>query len=107
MDWLEDKIRRFQQEQENLIKSQLGDFEKARSGVYKDTPYNRKKGLVGMKYGSEKKGDVDSKLKELENNVREAESEYKKEGGSRYLSNLDYAKQKLHDYKAKQKESKG
>jgi len=29
-----------------------GEIMKARSGVYKDTPINRKKGVVGMRYGA-------------------------------------------------------
>lgn len=29
-----------------------GEIMKARSGVYKDTPINRKKGVVGMRYGT-------------------------------------------------------
>jgi len=37
-------------------KDEEGNLMKARSGVYKDTPYNRKKGVVGMKYGVSKEG---------------------------------------------------
>ena len=36
-------------------------IEKARSGVYKDTPYNRKHGLVGQKYGSKKEEESGEK----------------------------------------------
>lgn len=39
-------------------KSPSGELMKARSGVYKDTLVNRKKGLVGQKYGAEKKEKV-------------------------------------------------
>ena len=41
------------------------EIEKARSGIYTDTYQNRKAGLVGQKYGSEKKitgDDLDAKL---------------------------------------------
>lgn len=37
-------------------KAENGELMKARSGVYADTPVNRKKGIVGQKYGKEKKG---------------------------------------------------
>lgn len=35
-------------------KDEEGNLMKARSGVYKDTPYNRKKGIVGMRFGQTK-----------------------------------------------------
>lgn len=36
-------------------KAPNGELMKARSGIYKDTSVNRKKGLVGQRYGAEKK----------------------------------------------------
>lgn len=42
-------------------KAENGELMKARSGVYKDTPVNRKKGIVGMRYGQEKKEVKDPK----------------------------------------------
>ena len=80
MDWLEERVRQAQQEQEDLIKSQLGDFEKAKSGIYADTPYNRKKGLVGQKYGSEKQGE--EKPKEEGKKEPEKKEDNKKEDSS-------------------------
>jgi hypothetical protein len=56
MGWLEDRVNRAQQEQQDLIKSSLGDISKARSGVYADTSENRKKSRVGQKYGGGKEG---------------------------------------------------
>jgi len=40
------------------------DIEKSKSGVYADTPENRKLQRVGQKYGSEKKGDEPSEKKD-------------------------------------------
>lgn len=42
-------------EEWNVTKALENDIYKAKSGIYADTPYNRKHGLVGMKYGKEKK----------------------------------------------------
>lgn len=47
----------WREQQVDWDKAENGTIMKARSGVYKDTPVNRKKGVVGMKYGQEKKGD--------------------------------------------------
>ena len=53
-------------EVKNLIKKgfsveKVDELIKARTGVYKDTPENRKLGRVGQKYGVEKKEGVDKK----------------------------------------------
>lgn len=40
---------------EDAERGEFGEIIKARSGIYKDTPENRKLGRVGQKYGSEKK----------------------------------------------------
>lgn len=57
-------------------KAEDGTIMKARSGVYADTPANRKKGIVGMKYGQEKKQkeDVSSKYnsKQTEESIQRA-----------------------------------
>jgi hypothetical protein len=44
----------FRPSQVKWDKDEEGNLMKARSGVYKDTPYNRKKGIVGMRFGQTK-----------------------------------------------------
>jgi len=53
------------------------DLEKAKSGIYEDTPENRKLGRVGKKYGSKKETIEDKAGKE---SVGEITEEKKKEG---------------------------
>lgn len=56
---------------DNILKSfgvEDESIEKARSGVYADTVYNRRKGLVGKKFGEEhQSNDVESKKQKKEN----------------------------------------
>ena len=42
-------------------RDESGQLMKARSGVYKDTPANRKKGIVGQRYGETKKTEKTTK----------------------------------------------
>lgn len=65
-------------------KASNGELMKARSGVYKDTPVNRKKGLVGQKYGTEKK--VPEK-KEMNQGGQSNESSKMKSKVERYYNN--------------------
>lgn len=44
-------------------KAENGTLMKARSGVYKDTPANRKKGIVGQRYGGKKEETSEEKEK--------------------------------------------
>lgn len=61
----EDKVSKGEEttevEEENpfdaMYKSEEAEIEKARSGVYKDTAENRKKGRVGQRYGQKKADD--------------------------------------------------
>lgn len=67
-----------QESQRNFIQKSLdSDFEKARSGVYADTPYNRRKGLVGQHFGSSKKEETPQK-KESSIQVIDKEQELNK-----------------------------
>jgi hypothetical protein len=60
------------------------------------------KTAANSKTDTNKKTDKDdTEKKKLEDAVKEAQRIYEREGGSRYLSNLDYAKQKLADFKRK------
>ena len=48
----------------NIAKSFENDIEKARSGIYEDTPENRRLNRVGQQYGSKKKeGEPSGKSK--------------------------------------------
>lgn len=47
----------WREQQVEWDKAEDGILMKARSGVYKDTLVNRKKGIVGMRYGQERKED--------------------------------------------------
>jgi hypothetical protein len=59
MSW-EDKLYKAQMNQKvNVVQTLYSDeIEKARSGIYADTPYNRKKGLVGQHYGGKKQEEL-------------------------------------------------
>lgn len=58
-----------------ISKAQLDDLVKARSGVYKDTPYNRKHGLVGQRYGGNKKDEGFKKLVHVDKDWAESEKD--------------------------------
>jgi len=80
------EIKNFQLEKQLNIELQKAGFsdieaeniiEKARSGVYADTPENRKKGRVGSKFGGEKKPELDSKGKKLLDSVKSVDGSIK------------------------------
>lgn len=51
----------YREQQVEWDKTEDGTLMKARSGVYKDTPANRKKGIVGQRYGETKKTEKTTK----------------------------------------------
>lgn len=56
--------------EENIQKSFIdNDLEKARSGVYSDTPENRKLGRVGQQYGGKKQPELKTKRSGEKKNV--------------------------------------
>ena len=61
----------YREQQVEWDKAEDGTSMKARSGIYKDTPANRKKGIVGMRYGQVKKQE---EMKEGRNKKSPSES---------------------------------
>lgn len=59
----------YREQQVEWDKAEDGTLMKARSGIYKDTPANRKKGIVGMRYGQAKKQEEPEKGKEVDEEV--------------------------------------
>lgn len=53
----------WREQQVEWDKAEDGTLMKARSGVYKDTPANRKKGIVGQRYGGKKEEMLEEKKK--------------------------------------------
>ena len=53
----------WREQQVEWDKAEDGTLMKARSGVYKDTPANRKKGIVGQRYGGKKEETLEEKEK--------------------------------------------
>lgn len=54
----------YREQQVEWDRAEDGTLMKARSGIYKDTPANRKKGIVGQRYGAVKKEDHSKDLDE-------------------------------------------
>lgn len=51
----------YREQQVEWDRAEDGTLMKARSGIYKDTPANRKKGIVGQRYGETKKTEKTTK----------------------------------------------
>lgn len=67
-DDLTKSIVYYREQQVEWDKAQDGTLMKARSGVYRDTPVNRKKGIVGMRYGQKKEVSLEKEDRKNRNN---------------------------------------
>jgi len=79
---------------EDAVRGEFGEIQKARGGVYKNTAENRKKGVVGQKYGEGKKEHpitMDQLAKDL---FAKKKADLKKQGKD-YIPDQDMTKEEI------------
>lgn len=75
-DDLTKSVMFYREQQVEWDKAEDGTLMKARSGIYKDTPANRKKGIVGQRYGKQKE-NIDNGQHTNKTNTSTTESDKK------------------------------